>query len=578
MQYLVFATDFDGTLSHDGTVSIETLDALKRLADSGRKIVLVTGREMNSLKNTFPTLNYFHWIVAENGGVIFDTSSGIEIVLGDPPSTSLVDELYKRGVRGISVGKCIVATWSPFENVVLDSIRDLGLELNVVFNKGAVMVLPPDINKSTGLQRVLHEMGLSVHNTVGVGDAENDHAFLKVCELSAATGNALPSLKAAVDLVLKKDHGAGVVELIDRLLDDDLQSCKTTSNECLIIGTGENGPVFLPVFGNPMVICGASGSGKSTLANRIADVLTENAYQFCLVDPEGDFESFAGAIVLGGPNSVPQLDEVMHALEQPTSNVVVCLTGISIPDRPEFFLKLFGNLNQLRARTGRPHWLILDEAHHLMPVDWQPPAELLPAAWRNVVLITVNAASLPRAVLDRVSLLTIVGSEANETLQAFGVATNQSVPRLPSPPLATGEVWQWTVGNLASPIRFMATKSTREHTRHRRKYAEGQLAPEKSFYFRGPDGNLNLRAQNLILFCQIAEGIDDETWLYHLKRNDYACWFRDCINDDDLAAEAESAASGDISTAIASKTQILEAIQRNYVLLSTSRITVPGAM
>ena len=578
MQYLVFATDFDETLSHDGTVSVETLDALKRLADSGRKIVLVTGREMNSLKTTFPTLNYFHWIVAENGGVIFDTSSGLEIVLGDPPSTSLVDELHKRGVQGISVGKCVVATWSPFENIVLDSIRDLGLELNVVFNKGAVMVLPPDINKSTGLQRVLHEMGLSVHNTVGVGDAENDHAFLKVCELSAATGNALPSLKAAVDLVLKKDHGAGVVELIDRLLDDDLQSCKTTSNECLMIGTGENGPVFLPVFANPMVICGASGSGKSTLANRIADVLTENAYQFCLVDPEGDFESFAGAIVLGGPNSAPQLDEVMHALEQPTSNVVVCLTGISIPDRPEFFLKLLGNLNQLRARTGRPHWLILDEAHHLMPVDWQPPAELLPAAWRNVVLITVNAASLPRAVLDRVSLLTIVGSDANGTLQACGAATKKSVPGLPTPPLATGEVWQWNVGNSASPIRFMAIKSTREQTRHRRKYAEGQLAPEKSFYFRGPDGSLNLRAQNLILFCQIAEGIDDETWLYHLKRNDFARWFRDCINDDDLAAQAESAASGDLSIAIASKTQILEAIQRNYILLSTSRISVPGAM
>jgi len=578
MQYLVFATDFDGTLSHDGTVAVETIEALKRLADSGRKIVLVTGREMDSLKNTFPTLNYFHWIVAENGGVIFKPSSGAEIVLGDPPPIALVNELHKRGVRGISVGKCVLATWSPFENIVLDSIRDLGLELNVVFNKGAVMVLPPDINKANGLLRVLHEMGLSVHNTVGVGDAENDHAFLKVCELSAATANALPALKAAVDLVLKKDHGAGVVELIDLLLDDDLRSCDTKRNECLMIGTGENGPVFLPVFGNPMVICGASGSGKSTLANRIADVLTENAYQFCLVDPEGDFESFAGALVLGGPNSAPQLEEVMHALEQPTSNVVVCLTGIAIPDRPEFFLKLLGNLNQLRARTGRPHWLILDEAHHCMPVDWQPPAELLPATWSNVVLITVNAASLPRAVLDRVSVLTIVGSGANETLEAFGAATNQSMPRLPVPPLATGEVWQWIVGNSSPPIRFMAIQSAREHTRHRRKYAEGQLAPEKSFYFRGPEGNLNLRAQNLILFCQIAEGIDDDTWLYHLKRNDFARWFRDCIKDDDLAAEAESAASGDISTATASKTQILESIRHNYVLLSSSRISVPGAM
>ena len=578
MQYHVFATDFDGTLSHDGTVAIATIEALKRLADSGRKIVLVTGREMHSLKSTFPDLNYFHWIVAENGGVIVDTSSGAEIVLGDPPSTAFVDELVKRGVAGISVGRCVVATWSPFENIVLDTIRDLGLELNVVFNKGAVMVLPPDINKATGLQRVLLEMGLSVHNTVGVGDAENDHAFLKVCEFSAATANALPSLKTAVDWVLKRDHGAGVVELIEQLLDDDLRSYGTSRKNGLVIGTSKDGPVILPTFGDPMVICGASGSGKSTLANRVADVLTECEYQFCLVDPEGDFESFAGAIVLGGPNAAPQLDEVMHALEQPNSNVVVCLTGVAIPDRPEFFLRLLGNLNQLRARTGRPHWLILDEAHHLMPVDWQPPAELLPADWTNVVLITVNAASLPLTVLNRMAIVTIVGSDANETLQAFGSATKRAVPRLPSPPLASGEVWQWNLRDSVAPIRFNAIKSSREHTRHRRKYAEGQLAPEKSFYFRGPEGNLNLRAQNLILFCQIAEGIDDETWLYHLKRNDFARWFRDCIYDEDLASEAELVAKDSNSTATESKAQIAVAIQRNYILLSSSRISVPGAM
>ncbi len=578
MQYHVFATDFDGTLSHDGSVSTETIKALKRLADSGRKIVLVTGREMHSLKSTFPSLHYFHWIVAENGGVIFDTSSGNEIVLGDTPSTAFVDELVKRGVRGISVGKCVVATWSPHENIVLDCIRDLGLELNVVFNKGAVMVLPPDINKATGLQRVLLEMGLSVHNAVGVGDAENDHAFLKVCEFSAATANALPSLKESVDLVLKHDHGAGVVELIDRLLEDDLRSCRTTSNDDLVIGTNDAGPVLLPSFGDLMVICGASGSGKSTLANRIADVLTEFSYQFCLVDPEGDFESFPGAIALGGPNAAPQLDEVMHALEQPSSNVVVCLTGLSIPDRPEFFLRLLGSLNQLRVRTGRPHWLILDEAHHLMPVDWQPPAELLPTDWPNVILITVSPDALPLTVLNRVSIVTIVGSDANETLQAFGSATKKTIPFLPPPSLSTGEVWQWNLLDSDSPTRFHAMKSNREHTRHRRKYAEGQLAPEKSFYFTGPQGNMNLRAQNLILFCQIAQGIDDETWLYHLKRNDFAGWFRECINDEDLAAEAELAAVDVDLTAKSSKARITEAIQRNYILLSSSRISVPGAM
>jgi hypothetical protein len=50
---------------------------------------------------------------------------------------------------------------------------------------------------------------------------------------------------------------------------------------------------------------------------------------------------------------------------------------------------------------------------------------------------------------------------------------------------------------------------------------------DKSFYFRGPAGNLNLRAQNLVLFNQMAEGVDDETWLYHLRRGDHSRWFRE---------------------------------------------------
>ena len=49
----------------------------------------------------------------------------------------------------------------------------------MIFNKGAVMILPSGVNKATGLAAALEELGLSPHNVVGVGDAENDHAFLE---------------------------------------------------------------------------------------------------------------------------------------------------------------------------------------------------------------------------------------------------------------------------------------------------------------------------------------------------------------------------------------------------------------
>ena len=111
----------------------------------------------------------------------------------------------------------IVATWEPHEaKPSSKTIHDLGLELQVIFNKGAVMVLPSGVNKATGLAAALAELGLSPHNAVGVGDAENDHAFLRVCECSAAVANALPAVKDTADIVMKGDHGAGVAELIDQ--------------------------------------------------------------------------------------------------------------------------------------------------------------------------------------------------------------------------------------------------------------------------------------------------------------------------------------------------------------------------
>ena len=79
------------------------------------------------------------------------------------------------------------------------------------------MVLPPGVNKATGLLAALDEMELSAHNVVGVGDAENDHAFLRACGCAAAVANALPMVKEAADIKLIRDHGAGVAELIERI-------------------------------------------------------------------------------------------------------------------------------------------------------------------------------------------------------------------------------------------------------------------------------------------------------------------------------------------------------------------------
>ncbi len=218
MHYSALATDYDGTLAKDGQVSAATLVALQRLQASGARLILITGRQLEDLSQVFAQVDLFDCVVAENGALLYWPATGQEQLLGDRPSEQFIATLQQRQVEPLSIGKVIVATWKPQETTVLEVIQELGLELQVILNKGAVMILPTGINKATGLRAALNHLNLDAARVVGVGDAENDQAFLELCGYSVAVANALPSLKAQVDWVTQASHGNGVIELIDQLL------------------------------------------------------------------------------------------------------------------------------------------------------------------------------------------------------------------------------------------------------------------------------------------------------------------------------------------------------------------------
>jgi hydroxymethylpyrimidine pyrophosphatase-like HAD family hydrolase len=224
MRYLCLICDYDGTIARDGRSAPSTVEALQRVRASGRKLILATGRQLAELQEVFPEHALFDRIVAENGAVLYEPAGKDGRALAGPPPPEFVDALRRRGVQPLSVGQCIVATWRPFESTVLEVILGMGLELQIISNKDALMVLPSGIDKASGLKVALNELGLSPHNTVGVGDAENDDAFLAVCEFSVAVANALPALKERADLVTIGSHGAGVEELIEKLVSEDLAS------------------------------------------------------------------------------------------------------------------------------------------------------------------------------------------------------------------------------------------------------------------------------------------------------------------------------------------------------------------
>jgi HAD superfamily hydrolase (TIGR01484 family) len=220
-KYLALATDYDGTIAQHGDVTESTHAALIQWKEAGRKLLMVTGRELPDLQKVCSFTKLFDCIVAENGALLYWPAKGKKKPLVGPPPLQFIDCLRARGVSPLSFGEVIIATQETYKGVVLEAIEDLGLKLRVILNKGALMVLPASVDKATGLTEAASAMGIPLADIAGVGDAENDQVFLTLCGYSAAVGNALSFLKKQVHYVTKATHGAGVEELIERLLSAD---------------------------------------------------------------------------------------------------------------------------------------------------------------------------------------------------------------------------------------------------------------------------------------------------------------------------------------------------------------------
>ncbi|HWW78190.1 MAG TPA: HAD family hydrolase [Steroidobacteraceae bacterium] len=457
MRYLALCTDYDGTLATDGRVLPETESALERLLASGRRLVLVTGRELDDLQKVCPRLDLFEYVVAENGALLYQPSTDEETPLAPPPPEAFVTLLRQRGVGPISVGRVIVATWEPHESTVLATIRDLGLELQVIFNKGAVMILPAGVNKATGLASALEKMELSPHNAVGIGDAENDHALLALCECSAAVANALPTLKGAADLVTAGDHGAGVVELIEELLRDDLASLEPRlERHNVLLGTDDQGnEIHIRPHGETLLVVGADGAGKSELATGLMEKLAAASYSFCVIDVEGDYGTVAKAVSLGSPSRPPTANEILKLLRGAGQSAVVNLSGLPASDRRPFLMDLTPKLAELRARSGRPHWVVVDETHDLLPAN-EASGELLPLGdGESVLHITERPNLVTREVLRATSLFIALGASAQTLLDEFCQVSGLERPVTRFAPPKKGEALAWRPASPnARPVRL----------------------------------------------------------------------------------------------------------------------------
>ena len=270
-------------------------------------------------------------------------------------------------------------------------------------------------------------------------------------------------------------------------------------------------------------------------------------------------------MILGNAEQIPSSVEVLTALSKPEQNLIVNLMGVSIDDRPLYLAQLLPSLLEMRVRTGRPHWIVIDEVHHMFHSDWNA-AVTLPQSVSGILMITVHPERVATSALSLVDTIIAVKSPS-ETITDFCKAVGHQLPNdsLASE-IVTGEGVAWFLKNEDQPFQFQVIPPRQERQRHMRTYAEGNLGSDRCFFFRGENDQLNLKAQNLIMFIQLAAGVDDRTWLHHLHLQDYSNWLQNSINDETLAKEvSEIEKTTDLSPAD-SRDLIKTAIEKRYTL------------
>jgi hypothetical protein len=318
--------------------------------------------------------------------------------------------------------------------VVLEAIAALGLEQQVIFNKGAVMVLPPGCNKATGLARALAELKLSARNVVAAGDGENDHALLDMSEYSVATANAVETLKRAADRVTREPRGDGVLEIVAGLIEADLLDMPPRRpRRSLCLGTDEEGEAVLMPRRRASVLVAGDRLRTRSFAAALFGRLRRAGYQACVIDTRGDYLGMDDVVAFGSADKAPSIEEALGALAKPDVQTLVCIAALPESDRAAFVQELLPHLEETRATSGRPHWVVFDDANTLA----------LEEAIENAIYVASDALALAQGVLAGVEGIAVADEDAPAMIEAFARAVSWGVPSLPSRPAGPGEALVW---------------------------------------------------------------------------------------------------------------------------------------
>jgi hydroxymethylpyrimidine pyrophosphatase-like HAD family hydrolase len=546
MKLSVLAVDYDGTIAHQDVVDPKVRQAISYVRARGVTVMLVTGRILDDLRRVAGDLHFVDGVIAENGAVIEFPDSGYSTVIGQPPQAALLEALRAEGIP-FAVGQVIVEADARDGERIVAIIRRLELPLALLFNRSRAMLLPQAISKATGLRHALTVLRLSPHNAVAIGDAENDHELLQVCEVGVAVGWGSEALKRAADYVLPGDGPDSVAAYIRELTDRRLIPAPVKTRRRLLVGHADDGePLALAVRGRSVLVAGDTKSGKSWVTGLLCEQLILYGYCLCIVDPEGDYislEALPGVVVFGGADPLPRPRDLLRALRHPDTSVVIDLSHISHEEKLDYLRSVLPALATLRRHTGLPHRIVVDEAHYFLH-DADVLA-LLDLEMSGYTLVTYRASKLHPDVLAA-NQAVLVTRESDPREVAALVDLCGGCEAMPA------ETWNQLLGNLALgeavvlPITEEAHGRARRirlaprltpHVRHLAKYVDIPVPERRAFVFAANKGGAGPRARTLREFVALVEEAPPAALDAHMRRGDFSRWVADVFGDYPLAQQ-----------------------------------------
>jgi hypothetical protein len=537
------ACDYDGTGATDGHLAPEVAEALHAARSAGIVTLLVTGRVLDDLRVALVDFAAFDAVVAENGAVVWLRESDRTIVLGAPPSEQFLGRL--RAARApFHAGAVVVGTWDTHVPELIALVRETGADLQRVFNRTAVMLLPSGINKAVGTLRALDELGRSPRNLVAFGDAENDLPLFALAELAVAARGSIPAVAAAADDRMRLPGPAGVADWVRGLLERGGR-LPTPRRRAIELGSADDGTraVLRPDGGN-VLVSGDPRSGKSWVAGLAAEYLMEAGYRLFLFDPESDHAAVGhrpGAIVLGKEIALPRADDLGTVIANAGVSVAVDMASLPYTKKREYIGRALASICAERARSGIPHSIIVDEAHHFFGAGALSSADAA-IHTGNILLVTHRPSLIAPHVLESVGAFILTQTTVEQERYFVDALLRARGPRDLDVSTAFRALESPHGGLLSSDDgvprwqTFVPRPRLSAQTIHTRRYANIVLPAEKGFFFRLPDDGTVATACTLEEFDRALASVPAASLQYHGARGDFSRWARDVVGDIDLAA------------------------------------------